>query len=186
MLLSGEKIGLKKLEGDKNRSKSKRSMILGWKMPLTQQIVEMVEIFFDWVKEGSFNSTGQANIQILLLKKWKISEDRTYYSANWMIATNTIRSIIEQLSNEGIRVPYGTVWVISMQPFFVIYATDKNYTCLNTRLLFEPLMAQVKKNNEKTAESITGFFMHSCECPKTSMVIINGAMFLWNSKVVRT
>ena len=37
--------------------------------------------------------------------------------------------------------------------------------CLNTRLLFDPLVAQAKKDQNVT-DSITKFFMHNCKCPK--------------------
>ena len=89
-----------------------------------------------------------------------------------MIATCIIRSIIEQLPSEGITISYGTA--ISMRPFFVMHATEKEIVlclcklCLNTRLLFELLMVQAKKDNDKTTDSITEFFMDSCDCPKTS------------------
>ena len=69
-----------------------------------------------------------------------------------------------------------------MQPFFVTHATEKEIAlclcklCLNTWLLFEPLMVQPKKDNDKTTDSITEFFMDSCDCPKTS----NG-YYHWNN-----
>ena len=96
-----------------------------------------------------------------------------------MIATCTIRSIIEQLPSEGITISYGTA--ISVWLFFVTHATEKEIAlclcklCLNTRLLFEPLMVQAKKDNDKTTDSITEFFLDSCDCPKTS----NG-YYHWN------
>ena len=108
----------------------------------------------------------------IVIEEIKNKRGQTYYSANRMIATCTIRSIIEQLSNEGISVSYSTV--ISLRPFFVTHATEKEIAlclcklCLNTRLLFEPLMTQAKKDNDKTTESITEFFMSSCECPRTA------------------
>ena len=38
---------------------------------------------------------------------------------------------------------------------------------LNFRLLFDPLVAQVKKDQNDVTDSITKFFMHSCKCPKS-------------------
>ena len=64
---------------------------------------------------------------------------------------------------------YSTVTLL--RPFFVTHATEKEIAlclcklCLNTRLLFEPLMTQAKKDNDKT---IAEFFMSSCECPRTA------------------
>ena len=108
----------------------------------------------------------------IIVEEVKNKRGQNYYSANRMIATCTIRSIIEQLPSEGITISYGTA--ISMRPFFVTHATEKEIVlclcklCLNTRLLFEPLMVQAKKDNDKTTDSITEFFMDSCDCPKTS------------------
>ena len=115
---------------------------------------------------------GASKHSDIVIEEIKNKRGQTYYSANRMIATCTIRSIIEQLSNEGISVSYGAV--ISLRPFFVTHATEKEIAlcqcklCLNTRLLFEPLMTQAKKDNDKTTESITEFFMSSCECPRTA------------------
>ena len=39
--------------------------------------------------------------------------------------------------------------------------------CLNARLLFEPIKAQAKKDGDVCPESITEYFMLSCECPKS-------------------
>ena len=92
----------------------------------------------------------------IVVEEVKNKRGQTYYSANRMIAICTIRSIIEQLSSEGITISYGTA--ISMRPFFVTHATEKEIAlclcklCLNTQLLFEPLMVQAKKENDKTTE----------------------------------
>ena len=55
------------------------------------------------------------------------------------------------MSSEGITISYGTA--ISLRPFFATHATE----------------------NDKTTDSITEFFMDSCDCPKTS----NG-YYHWN------
>ena len=39
--------------------------------------------------------------------------------------------------------------------------------CLNARLLFEPIKAQAKKDSDVCPDSITEYFMSSCECPKS-------------------
>ena len=39
--------------------------------------------------------------------------------------------------------------------------------CLNPRLLFEPIKALAKKDSEVCPDSITEYFMSSCECPKS-------------------
>ena len=36
---------------------------------------------------------------------------------------------------------------------------------LNARLLFGPLVAQAKKDQNDVTDSITKFFMHNCKCP---------------------
>ena len=69
---------------------------------------------------------------------------------------------------------YGTV--ISMKPFYITYATEKETVlcmcklCLNARLLFNPLMENGKSSGGTTFSSITEFFMDSCQCPRS----ING------------
>ena len=63
----------------------------------------------------------------IVIEEMQNKKGQTYYSANQMIATSTIRSIIEQLSNEGITMSYCTI--ISMWPFFVTYAIQKDIAC---------------------------------------------------------
>lgn len=109
----------------------------------------------------------------------KNKRGQAYYSANQMVATCTVRSILQQASQQGITVSFGTV--LSLCPFFITFATEKEIAlclckvCLNTRMLFEPLMAQAKRDNNKVTESVTEFFMYSCECSKSP----NG-YFQWN------
>ena len=40
----------------------------------------------------------------------------------------------------------------------------------NPRLLFEPIKAQAKKDSDVCPDSITEYFMSSCECPKSENV----------------
>ena len=88
-----------------------------------------------------------------------------------MVVTCTIRSIQDQLSQQDIVVSYGKI--ISLHPFFITFATEKEIAlclcklCLNTRMLFEPLITQAKRDGDPTTESITEFFMYSCTCPKS-------------------
>ena len=49
------------------------------------------------------------------------------------------------------------------------FATEKEIVlCLNTRVLFEPLMIQAKRDNDDVQYSITQFFMYDWECTKSS------------------
>lgn len=159
-------------------------MVLGWKMPLTQQIVVYDRNIVKLSKRKFLWQYGAIKHMDIVIEEMKYKWWQANYLAKWMLATCTIRSFIERLSNKDIAVSYGTV--ISMWYFFVTYTSEEKIVfclcklCLNPRLLFEPVMAQGKKDNEKTIESITKFFMHSYECPKTS---INGAV---NVNVLRT
>ena len=38
--------------------------------------------------------------------------------------------------------------------------------CLNSKFLFDVLMAKVKKDGDETFESLSSFFMYECSCPK--------------------
>ena len=148
-------------------------MVLGWKMPLTQQIVVYDRNIVRLSKRKFLWQYGAIKHMDIVIEEMKYKWWQANYLAKWMLATCTIRSLIERLSNKDIAVSYGTV--ISMWYFFVTYTSEEKIVfclcklCLNPRLLFEPVMAQGKKDNEKTIESITKFFMHSYECPKTSM-----------------
>ena len=71
-----------------------------------------------------------------------------------MVVTCTIRSIQDQLSQQGIVVSYGKI--ISLCPLFITFATEKEIAhclckfCLNTRMLFEPLTAKAKRDRDPT------------------------------------
>ena len=86
-----------------------------------------------------------------------------------MVVTCAIRSILDQLSQQGIVVSYGKI--ISC-PIFITFAIEKEIAlclcklCLTTRMLFDPLIAQSKRDGDPTTESITEFFMYSCTCLK--------------------
>ena len=93
------------------------------------------------------------------------------YSANRMMATCRVKSILHQLASQNIKVSYGKV--LSLHPFFITYAKEKEIVfclcklCLNTRILFEPLMAQAKRDNDEITGSLTESFMSSRECLKS-------------------
>ena len=63
--------------------------------------------------------------------------------------------------------------VLSLWSFFTTYPTEKEISlclckmCLNARLLFAPIKAQAKKDGHVCPDSITEYFMSSCECPKS-------------------
>ena len=92
-----------------------------------------------------------------VIEEVKNKRGQTYYSANRMVVTCTIRSIQDQLSQQGIVVSYGKI--ISLRPFFITFATEKEIAlclcelCLNTRMLFEPLIAQAKRDNVSLASA---------------------------------
>ena len=74
----------------------------------------------------------------------------------------------EKLSENNIDIRFGTV--SSLRPFFITFATEKEMAlclckiCLNVRLLFDPLVAQAKKDQNDVNDSITKLFMHNCKC----------------------
>ena len=127
---------------------------------LSQNIKQ--NIYDTWIKNFINSTDGRNGRNLVKLSKRKyteqygtiknnevvIEEDKnkrgqTYYSANCMIITCTIRSIQDQLLQQGIVVSYGKI--ISLRLFFITFATEKEITlclcklCLNTRMLFEPL-----------------------------------------------
>ena len=63
-----------------------------------------------------------------------------------MVITCTVRSILQQLTEQGVTASYGAV--LSLCPFFITFATEKETAlclcklCLNTRMLFEPQLLQ--------------------------------------------
>ena len=92
-----------------------------------------------------------------------------------MVITCTVRSIWQQLTEQGVTASYGAV--LSLHPFFITFAAEKEIAfclcklCLNTRMLFE----QAKRDNNDVQDSMTEFFMYDCGCPKSS----NG-FYHWN------
>ena len=115
---------------------------------------------------------GSIKNKNIVIEEVKNKPGQIYYSANRMVATCTVRCILQQASQQGITVSHSTV--LSLCPFFITFATEKAIAlclfkvCLNTRMLFEPLMAQAKRDNDHVTESLTEFFIYSCECLKLS------------------
>ena len=104
-----------------------------------------------------------------------------------MVVTCTIRSIQDQLS-QGIVVSYRGK--ISLHPFFITFATEKIALCLckiclNTRMLFEPLIAQAKRDGDPTTESITEFPCTLVLVRKVKMGITIGNVSLASAKNVK-
>ena len=103
--------------------------------------------------------------------------------------TCTIRSIQDQLSQQDIVVSYGKI--ISLRPFFITFATEKEIAlclcklCLNTRMLFEPLIAQAKRDGDPTTESITEFPCTLVLVRKVKMGITIGNVSLASAKNVK-
>ena len=88
-----------------------------------------------------------------------------------MVITCTIRALLKNLNDQGISVSFGKV--LRLRPFFVTYPSDKEISlclcklCLNTKLVFQCLKAQAKKDGEELGYSISEFFMVSCPCNKS-------------------
>ena len=89
-----------------------------------------------------------------------------------MIATCTVRSIQSKLEEKEVNVSIGSI--LAFCPFFITFETEKEIAlclcklCLNTRMMFEPLMKQAKKDGDEFFSSITEFFMSSCQCYKST------------------
>ena len=104
-------------------------------------------------------------------------------TANKFIATSIARAIQEKLRFNNIDVSIFSI--ISLKPFYVNYATKKEMTlclckiCLNTRLVFEAVMKEEKKQGGVPFSSISKFFMTDCECERSP----NGC-FSWSLRRV--
>ena len=89
-----------------------------------------------------------------------------------MIETCTVRLIQSKLEEKGVNVSIGSI--LAFRPFFITFSTEKEIAlclcklCLNTRIMFEPLMKQAKKDGAEFFSSITKFFMSSCQCYKST------------------
>ena len=93
-----------------------------------------------------------------------------YLASNRMVVTCPLRSIQGKVAEKGYTVSLGLV--LSLRLFFVTHPTEKELSlclcklCLNSKLLFEPILVQAKKVGDDISKSLTEFFMPSCSCPK--------------------
>ena len=121
-------------------------------------------------KKNYLQSYGQLENKDVVIEEKVAKRGRKYLHANKMIITCTTRSIQKQLTDIGVDVSLGKI--ISLRPFFVMVASEKEISlclcmlCLNVRMMYSHLEARAKKDNEVIPESITGFFMNSCNCAK--------------------
>ena len=151
---------------------------------------EVVKKVFDMYVENSITSTDERNGRNMVkIRKRRLleiygyvvehsdvkmeeneSRNRKYYQANRRILTCTIHEMQQKLKDEGCEVSFGKI--IDLKPFFIAYPTDKELAlclcklCLNTRLLFDSLYMQSKKDEEEIPNSVTAFFMETCSCDK--------------------
>ena len=71
-------------------------------------------------KMEQYRTSTNSNIDI---KEFKNKHDQSYPSANGMVISCTVRSILQQLKEQGVTVSYGVV--LSWRPFFVTFVTEK-------------------------------------------------------------
>ena len=99
-----------------------------------------------------------------------------------MVATATVRALQRKLIEQEISVSVGTI--LSLTPFYITYATDKELSlclcklCLNSRMLYNVLQIRAKKDVENAPESMTDFLKSLSNCFKS----VNGGVFLKNAK----
>ena len=93
-----------------------------------------------------------------------------YVSSPRKIITCTVRELKEKIERKhAIIISVGEI--IKLKPFFITYATEKEKVlcmckiCLNTRMLFSPLMEHSKACNGPVFSSISEYFMEACSCP---------------------
>ena len=88
-----------------------------------------------------------------------------------MIPAATIKELQDKLLKNGINVSIGKM--VSIKPFFIMYATEKEMAlricklCLNAKMIYDALTSKAKKAGDTMPASITEFFMSSCKCPKS-------------------
>ena len=155
--------------------------------PLNPDIKQL--IYNEW-KENSIYSVDRRNgcdkvkiSKLNCIKKYNdiekeelIEEEintrgRLFYCCPRMIATCTLNQLKHKVyEKHRIEVSLGTM--LNLKPFFITYATEKEKVlcmcklCLNTRLLFSPIMEHTKSSGGQEFTSITEYFKHSCDCPR--------------------
>ena len=106
------------------------------------------------------------------LSESKNKRESTYYVETRRILTCTVRNLQKKIKTKyDIDASLGII--LKMKPFFLTYATEKEIVlcmcklCLNTRLLFSPLMEFSKSNGGNEFTSMSDFFMQGCGCSKS-------------------
>ena len=148
------------------------------------------KIYDTWIAANSINSTDARNgrnvISIskqnyitkfgdlenkeILVEEKKNKRGRSLYYANKMIITCTVRDVVKQLSEGGISVSLEKV--MSLRHFFISVASENEIAlclcklCLNLRMLYDHLLCKAKKDGDLLPQSISNYFMNSCECQK--------------------
>ena len=83
-----------------------------------------------------------------------------------MILTATIRELQDKLLKNDISVSIGSI--LSLKPFFITYATEKEIAlclcklCLNAKMMYDALISKAKKEGDTMPAS-----MSSCKCLKS-------------------
>ena len=94
------------------------------------------------------------------------------YIANRMILTATIRELQDKLLKNDISVSIGSI--LSLKPFFITYATEKEIAlclcklCLNAKMMYDALISKAKKEGDTMPASISEFYelLQMPEIPK--------------------
>lgn len=113
---------------------------------------------------------GSLSHELIKIDKHKNKHGQLYLASNRMVVTYPVRLIQGKVVEKGYTVSLGKV--LSLRPFFVTYPTEKELPlcfcklCLNSKLLFEPILVQAKKVGD-ISKSLTEFFITSCSCKKT-------------------
>ena len=89
-----------------------------------------------------------------------------------MILTATIRELQDKLLKNDISVSIGSI--LSLKPFFITYATEKEIAlclcklCLNAKMMYDALISKAKKEGDTMPASISEFYelLQMPEIPK--------------------
>ena len=112
---------------------------------------------------------GSLSHESIKIDEHKNEHGQLHLASNRMVVTCPVRLIQGKVAEKGYTISLGKV--LSLQPFFVKYPTEKELPlclcklCLNSKLLFEPILVQAKKVGD-ISKSLTEFFMPSYSCPK--------------------
>ena len=96
----------------------------------------------------------EMNHKVVNLECHTTKRGQTVFSANQRVATCTVQAMKAKLESENCKISYGSV--LFLKPFFRLMRSW-HYACascvLNTHLLFEPLVAQGKKDETESVSS---------------------------------